>query len=221
MNASRITTPARPRTLSGAAHGTASHRQPLGRASLLESRLSARPREEVPIVAAVDPSTVRATAETAARLARDLRAPLTFVCARPRPPAMFGEPLYQRRLIRDLVRARRTLDVALAAATRAGVMAHGEIVEGDPADAILKFAAARQPRLLVVGSRRRRFRRSVSRRVIRGAEAPVVVSAANFRSWSCRRADADPNTDSPTADGIAALRPRNAEAKEREETSDV
>src|SRR4051794_40134406 len=85
MNTSR-TTPARPH-----AHGAASApRLPLRGASLLNHRQRVPPRVEASIVAAVEPSTVRATAETAALLARDLRAPLTFVSVRPRPPARLG-----------------------------------------------------------------------------------------------------------------------------------
>jgi nucleotide-binding universal stress UspA family protein len=135
------------------------------------------PQTATQIVAAVEASTVRETAATAASLARDLRAPLTFVYVRPRASSIFGEPQYQRRLTRELFRARRTLDVALAAAASAGVMAHGEIVAGGVADGILMSAATHPTRLIIVGRRRHWFRRSVSRRVIRRASVPVVVAA--------------------------------------------
>jgi nucleotide-binding universal stress UspA family protein len=131
---------------------------------------------DAPIVAAIEPRTAQVTAETAAGLARELAAPLAFVHARPRPPELLGKPYYQRRLTRDLFRARRSLDTALAEARRHGVMAYGEIVEGDPAGLVLEFARSRHARLLVVGSRRRRFGRSVSRRVIRASDLPVVVA---------------------------------------------
>jgi nucleotide-binding universal stress UspA family protein len=136
-----------------------------------------RPARVTQIVAAVEAGTVRETAATAASLARDLRAPLRFVCVRPRAPSILGEPQYQRRLTRELFRARRTLDVALAAAAGAGVMAHGEIVVGDPAEGILMAAAAHPTRLIIVAQRRHRFGRSVSRRVMRHAGVPVVVAA--------------------------------------------
>jgi nucleotide-binding universal stress UspA family protein len=49
-------------------------------------------------------------------------------------------------------------------------------VEGDAAGLVLEFARSRRARLLVVGSRRRRFGRSISRRVIRASDRPVVVA---------------------------------------------
>jgi len=129
-----------------------------------------------PVVAAVEPETARATAETAARLARELDAPLVFVHVRRDPPALLGEPAYQRRLTRELGRGRRALDAAFAVSRSEGVPAHGEIVEGDAAERVLDFAERRDARLLVVGSRGRRLGRSVSRRVIESADLPVVVA---------------------------------------------
>ena len=130
-----------------------------------------------PIVAGVEPVTATATARGAARLARQLGAPLTFVYVRPSAPAALGHPNYERQLRRELYRGRRALDQAIAAASSAGVAAHGEIIAGDPARRLLEFAGSRRARLLVVGPRRRRFGRSVSRRLLRAAELPVVVSA--------------------------------------------
>jgi nucleotide-binding universal stress UspA family protein len=130
-----------------------------------------------PIVAAVEPQTARVTADTAARIARELGAPLVFVTVRPPLPAVLGEPYYQRRLSRDLCRSRKALDAALSAASRHGVMSYGEIVEGEAATEIVAFATARKARLLVIGARRRRLVPSVSRRVIGTAEQPVVVAA--------------------------------------------
>ena len=138
------------------------------------------PRQDTgtaPIVAAVEPRTARATADTAARLARELGAPLVLVTVRRRVPAMLGDPYYQRRLTRGMIRSRKTLDTALAAAAAHGVTAYGEILEGDAATAIVDFAKARNAQLLVVGTRRRRLVPSVSRRVIGGSEQTVVVAA--------------------------------------------
>jgi nucleotide-binding universal stress UspA family protein len=133
--------------------------------------------DAAPIVAAVEPQTAIATADTAARLARELGAPVVFVTVRPPLPAVLGEPYYQRRLTRDLFRSRKTLDAALAAANRHGVMSNGEIVEGHAATEIVDFARARNAQLLVVGRRRRRLVPSVSRRVIANSEQPVVVAS--------------------------------------------
>lgn len=131
---------------------------------------------EAPIVAAVEPHTARVVGDTAAQLARELSVPLLFVTVRPRPPAMLGDRYYGRRLTRDLCRARKTLDTALAAASRHGVMSSGEILEGDAAARIVEFAIARHTQLLVVGQRRRRLRPSVSLRVTRASEQPVVIA---------------------------------------------
>lgn len=144
-----------------------------------KTRSTARGRrhDERPIVAAVDGRTARATAEAAARLAREIDAPLTFVHVRRRPSSLLGRPHYERRLARDFYRARKALDIAIAAAADAGVTAHGEIVEGDAAARIAEFARARRARLLVVGSRRRRLGRSISRGAIRASDVSVVVAA--------------------------------------------
>jgi nucleotide-binding universal stress UspA family protein len=140
---------------------------------------------ERPIVAAVEPRTAHAAADTAARLARELHAPLVFIYVRERPPAILGTPQYQRRLTEDMVRGRKTLDTALAAASRHGVMSYGEILEGNAATRIVEFARTRQAQLLIVGQRRRRFRPSIVRRVIRSSAQPVVVAvkAADRVTW--------------------------------------
>lgn len=143
-----------------------------------------------PIVAAVEPQTARVTADTAARLARELGAPLLFVTVRPLLPAVLGEPYYQRRLTRDLFRSRKALDAALASARRHGVMSYGDIAEGDAATEIVEFAKSRNAQLLVVGTRRRRLVPSVSRRVIAISEQPVVVAAQSPRPHSIRTPEA-------------------------------
>jgi nucleotide-binding universal stress UspA family protein len=151
---------------------------------------------EGPIVGAVEPRTAHVAADTAARLARELGAPLVFVYVRKRPPAILGSPHYQRRLTQDLVRGRKTLDTALAEASRHGVTSYGEILEGNAATRIVEFARARNAQLLVVGQRRGRLRPSVSRRVIRASAQPVVVAVEDVnriaRPWSV-----SPSTRSP------------------------
>ena len=144
-----------------------------------EERDSARDLDTgaAPIVAAVEPQTADVTADTAARLARKLDAPLVFVTVRPSPRGLLGSPYYERRLTRDLFHSRKALDAALVAASRHGVMSYGEIVEGDVATEIVEFARTRGAQLLVVGARRRRLMPSVSRRVIGTSDRPVVVAA--------------------------------------------
>ena len=133
-----------------------------------------------PIVAAVDASPAsRPVIDAAVRLAAELAAPLVFVFVRRGPAAFLGSPVYQRRLTKALARASRVLDRALSAAAHAGVDAQGEILEGSPRKRILEFARAREARLVIIGSRRRKLGRSVSRAVARGADGPVVVAHRN------------------------------------------
>jgi nucleotide-binding universal stress UspA family protein len=130
-----------------------------------------------PIVAAVDGSAAsRAAVDEAVRLAAELDARLVFVHVRRGPAAVFADPVYQRRLTKEMARARHVLDRALAVAARAGVPAEAEILEGSPRRRIAEFARDRGARLVVVGSRKRKFGRSVSSGVVRAAERPVVVA---------------------------------------------
>jgi nucleotide-binding universal stress UspA family protein len=130
-----------------------------------------------PIMAAVDGSPASSAAvETAVTLAGELHAPIVFVYVRRGPAGFLGVPVYQRRLTASMARGRRVLRRALEAAAAAGVDAEGEILEGSPRRRIADFARDRGARLVVLGSRRRKVGRSVSRGVTRAAEQPVVVA---------------------------------------------
>ena len=130
-----------------------------------------------PIVAAVDGSPASTGAvDTAVSFAGELGAPIVFVYVRRGPADLLGAPVYQRRLTATMARGRRALDEALEAAAAAGVSAEGEILEGSPQQRIAEFARGRGARLVVIGSRRRKVGRSVSRGVAREAERPVVVA---------------------------------------------
>jgi nucleotide-binding universal stress UspA family protein len=136
------------------------------------------PMEPAPIVVAVDDSSAtEAAAQSGVRLARELGAPLVFVYVRRGPWSGLGTPYYQRRLDAELNAGRSALDEALAVAERAGVSASAEHLAGNPARRVVEFARLRGARLVVLGSRRRRLGRSVSRAVIRGADRPVMVAA--------------------------------------------
>ena len=127
-------------------------------------------RDASPIVAAVDRSDAgAASARAAARMARELDAPLVFVFVRRGPSGMFAGRSYQRRLDDELAAARRALDAAHAAAAREGITAGEEILEGNPARRVREFAELRGARLVVLGARRRWIGRSVSRAIIRAA----------------------------------------------------
>ena len=139
--------------------------------------MRAVPAKGAPIVAAIDDSSAsRGVVEAAVKLAAELNASLVFVYVRRGPPGFLGRPFFQRSLTAKMTRARRSVDRALRAAAQAGVDAEGEILEGAPRKRILQFASDRDARLIVMGSRRRRFSRSVSRGVLRAAEGPVVVA---------------------------------------------
>lgn len=139
-----------------------------------------RRRADSPIVAAVDGSTSgEAAAQKAIAIAKRLGAPVVFVYVRGGPSPILGEPYYQRRLDAELACSDRALGAALAAAARAGVAASGEVLEGPPARRLVEFADLRSARLVVLGPRRRwRFRRSVSRAVVRAAGRPVMLATA-------------------------------------------
>jgi nucleotide-binding universal stress UspA family protein len=132
--------------------------------------------DPAPIVVAVDYSRAAAAAVRAAvRLARELTAPLVFVYVRRGPSSALGEPYDQRRLDAEMRAGGRALGDALAVAQRAGVPATGEQLAGNPARRVIEFARLRRARLVVLGPRRRRLGRSVSRNVIRDADRPVLV----------------------------------------------
>jgi nucleotide-binding universal stress UspA family protein len=130
-----------------------------------------------PIVAAVDGSSAsRQVVAAAVRLAVELNAGLTFVYVRRGPLGLLGKPVFQRRLTAKMAEARRVLDHAVRTAALAGVSAEAEILKGPPQKRIAEFADDRGARLVVVASRRRKFGRSVSCRVVRAANQPVVVA---------------------------------------------
>ena len=131
-----------------------------------------------PIITAIDASAAsRAAVEEAVILAAELEAPLVFVYVRRGPPPFLGAPFYQRRLSREMQRARRVLDRALRIARVAEVEAEAEILEGSPRRRIVEFARDRGAQLVVVGSRRRRLGRSIAYAITRTADRPVVVAA--------------------------------------------
>jgi nucleotide-binding universal stress UspA family protein len=131
-----------------------------------------------PIIAAIDASAAtRAAVEEAVILAAELEAPLVFAYVRRGPPPFLGAPYYQRRLSREMERARTVLARALRSARAAEVEAEAEILEGSPRRRIVELAQDRGAQLVVVGSRRPRLRRSVGYAIARSADRPVVITA--------------------------------------------
>jgi nucleotide-binding universal stress UspA family protein len=128
-------------------------------------------------MAAVDGSAAgHAAASTAARLAREVGAPLVLVYVRTGPPNWLGKPHFQRRLDAEMARGRKALTEARKAAERESVEATVEILEGKPAQRVSQLAELRDARAVVTGSRRRRVGPSVSRQLVRRATTPVVVA---------------------------------------------
>lgn len=130
-----------------------------------------------PIVVGVDgtASGIAAT-RTAVSLASELGAPLVLVSVRQWPSSTLGEPYYQRRLDAELAAADRELSKAVAIAEAASVPASTEILHGAPGRQLSELARHRRARLIVLGPRRRRLGRSVSRGVVRSSDRPVIMA---------------------------------------------
>jgi nucleotide-binding universal stress UspA family protein len=146
----------------------------------IDERPVETPIEDLPpVIAAVDGSGESlAAAGTAARLARAIAAPLVFVYVRTGPPDWLGKPYHQARLNDEMAAARRALDASLQVAHQEDVDAQTEVLEGSPARRIGEFAEARDAKLVVLGSRRRLLKKSVSQAVMRSSSRPVLVTSA-------------------------------------------
>jgi nucleotide-binding universal stress UspA family protein len=141
-----------------------------------------REGQVAPIVTGVDGSWESTVAVAAAvDVAEEIGAPIVFVYVRRGPAGILGEPTYQERLTAAMARGRRVLDEALQTAAAAGVPAEGAILEGSPRRRIAEFARSRGAQLVVVGSRRRKVGRSVSRGVTRASSRPVLVAKSPAR----------------------------------------
>ncbi len=133
------------------------------------------------ILIATDGSAVsRAAVAEGVAFAADLKAAVTFVSVYSAPSSMLGSPHYERELSEERAPARDAVEEGLAAAAKQGVEADFEIVEGDPAEELLRLARSRGADLVVVGSRglgvlAGALLGSVSRAVLHGADGPVLV----------------------------------------------
>lgn len=143
-----------------------------------------QPSRERPLVVATDGSpSAEAAAAAAVELARDLETTPIFAAVHRAPAPILGEPFYQRQLSESQGAARAALDQASETAERAGVAAEYELLAGDPVEQILRLAASRDAKLIVVGSRGLGLvgsiiLGSVSRELVRRADRPVVVVTA-------------------------------------------
>jgi nucleotide-binding universal stress UspA family protein len=137
-----------------------------------------------PIMHATDFSSAsRAAFAKAMELAKRDRAPLTITHVMLPPVMMMGDGYIPPNTYDDISRAHRAmaqkkLDALVARARSAGVRARGLLLEGQPADRILR--AAKGAGLLVIGTHGRTglarfFLGSVAARVVAGARCPVVT----------------------------------------------
>jgi nucleotide-binding universal stress UspA family protein len=121
-----------------------------------------------------------AAAAEALGLAQRLDAKVLFVAVSPHVSDLLGGTVYNKKLSEHMNAARASLDAAKALADESGVEAEYELVEGDPAEAIVRFAESRDADLVVVGTRGRggiagSLLGSVSSEVVRASSRPVVV----------------------------------------------
>lgn len=133
------------------------------------------------ILIAIDGSRgARAAVAEGLELAHRICADVTFVAVRPAPPPGLGDPYYQRRVSDELAELRPAVIAAVAEADAHGILAEYEILEGNPAEQIVRLARLRDAELIVVGSRGRGAVASavlgnVSQRVVHEADRPVLV----------------------------------------------
>lgn len=121
-----------------------------------------------------------AAVEYGAGLARLVAADVLLVTVRAAPPMLLGDPHYQRRVRDDFAHARAALDDAHEELDELGLDYESELLEGSPAEELLRIAEARDADLVIVGSRGRRPVRaallgSVSSEVAARARVPVVI----------------------------------------------
>lgn len=124
-----------------------------------------------------------AAADLAQKLAIQLKADVVVVSAYQPIPRFLGEPEASQRMAEHVAEREALTDSLVARMTEAGVHAIPEILEGPPADAILRVANARGCDLIVMGSRGRGgaatlLLGSVSQKVLSHADVPVLVAKA-------------------------------------------
>lgn len=121
-------------------------------------------------------------AKLAGDLARAVNAThLRIVIAYDRIPPYLGEPNFQQGLNTCLREANESLDKARNAAGKVPAEIHTELVEGDPAEAIIKVAATRKSSIIVMGSRGLGqllglVLGSTSQKVVSHAPCPVLIA---------------------------------------------
>ena len=120
-------------------------------------------------------------AKLAGDLARAVNAVhLRIVIAYDCIPPYLGEPNFQHIINARLREVNESLDKARNAAGKVPAEVHTELIEGDPAEAIINVACARKSRVIVMGSRGLGkllglVLGSTSRKVVNHAPCPVLI----------------------------------------------
>jgi len=119
----------------------------------------------------------------AAKLALRDEAQVIVVNAFEPVPSYLGEPMRDEIVERHVNRARDLAQDAVEVLRSRGVSTDSEVLEGPPAEAILRVADTHQVDLIVMGSRGRGAMTSlllgsVSHRVLAHAHAPVLIVRA-------------------------------------------
>src|SRR5262245_14013550 len=114
-------------------------------------------------------------------LAKHLGARIVLVAVAKPPLPFLGAPYYQRALSAELQRARAAVEAAVPLADERHVPHEEQILEGNPAEAVLNAARARGADLIVVGSRGRggvagTLLGSVSTEMVHRADRAVLVT---------------------------------------------
>lgn len=136
------------------------------------------------IVIATDGSTGAGHAlEQGYELGAELGADVSVVYVRHAPAGFLGAPYYQDVITDEAQHARGVIADARLYATHYDVEPDYEVLEGDPAEAILDFAQARDADFIVVGSRglgrvAGALLGSVSKEIVQRADRPVLVAKA-------------------------------------------
>jgi nucleotide-binding universal stress UspA family protein len=127
----------------------------------------------------------RAAFTRAVDLARRERAPLLLLHVITPPIPMMGDGYVSPATWDEITKgyrksAQRKLDALVRRARAASIRARSLVIEGSPAEAILRAARRQRPRMIVVGTHGRTgaarfFLGSVAGRVVAGATCPVLT----------------------------------------------
>jgi nucleotide-binding universal stress UspA family protein len=142
--------------------------------------MAGAPSGAEPVVIATDGSeSAEQAVRAGARMARALGTTAVLAYVRPSIGPL-GEPYYQEKLSEQTEQARAALDRAQTLVEQEGCEAEEEILEGTPAEAIVRLARVRNAPMIVVGSRglgavAGALLGSVSSAIIHRADRPVLV----------------------------------------------